>query len=552
MKRPIFSAHDAKVLISGSLLATGWYATADALLPPSLLDIGPIMGAIAISGLVPVLFVKKNLNGGKSRTSEIAMAERFANLKSSTLINVVDAENRMTEVNDEMLAFTGYTRDQLIGQPVRMLYGPTGYQTADTIRRGLAEGKIWQGDTPLVCSDGSVRVTQTTVLPLFDGDGNWSGSISVRNDLAKNEAFLSGKINSTALHELRDSIWMVDVQTEHFHYMNRAALDWMGLGGGSYDRLSLDDIQTKMDISPLITAYHAVRDKGREDVQCNLVLKGMQFEVSVKRVAIDDQNDQILFVFQDISNRVEKEQMKAEFVSTVSHELRSPLTSIKGSMGLLLSNAAGELPEKARGLLEIAHRNAERLVLIINDILDLEKIVAGGMEFERVPTDLSDLINEAVLSSSINSQRFDVTIETVGTEEPVEVHTDPNRTIQVLTNLLSNACKFSRPNGKIIVSLTQQQGRLRVSVKDHGQGIPARDKHKIFERFADMTNSDRASKGGTGLGLSICKAIVENMGGDIGFESQEGVGTTFYFCLPTEEAVVYHTENAQPGLRDAG
>ncbi|WP_236630574.1 sensor histidine kinase, partial [Sulfitobacter sp. HI0040] len=88
-------------------------------------------------------------------------------------------------------------------------------------------------------------------------------------------------------------------------------------------------------------------------------------------------------------------------------------------------------------------------------------------------------------------------------------------------------------NGKIIVSLTQQQGRLRVSVKDHGQGIPARDKHKIFERFADMTNSDRASKGGTGLGLSICKAIVENMGGDIGFESQEGVGTTFYFCLPT-------------------
>lgn len=533
-------------------MATGWYATADALLPPSLLDIGPIMGAIAISGLVPVLFVKKNLNGGKSRTSEIAMAERFANLKSSTLINVVDAENRMTEVNDEMLAFTGYTRDQLIGQPVRMLYGPTGYQTADTIRRGLAEGKIWQGDTPLVCSDGSVRVTQTTVMPLFDGEGNWSGSISVRNDLAKNEAFLSGKINSTALHELRDSIWMVDVQTEHFHYMNRAALDWMGLGGGSYDRLSLDDIQTKMDISPLISAYHAVRDKGREDVQCNLVLKGMQFEVSVKRVAIDDQNDQILFVFQDISNRVEKEQMKAEFVSTVSHELRSPLTSIKGSMGLLLSNAAGELPEKARGLLEIAHRNAERLVLIINDILDLEKIVAGGMEFERVPTDLSDLINEAVLSSSINSQRFDVTIETVGTEKPVEVHTDPNRTIQVLTNLLSNACKFSRPNGKIIVSLTQQQGRLRVSVKDHGQGIPARDKHKIFERFADMTNSDRASKGGTGLGLSICKAIVENMGGDIGFESQEGVGTTFYFCLPKEEAVVYHTENAQPGLRDAG
>ena len=549
MERPIFSAHDAKVLVTGSLLATGWYATANALLPDSLLEIGPIMGAIAISGLVPVLFVKKNL-GGKSRVSEMAMAERFANLKSSTLINVVDAENRLTEVNDEMLAFAGYSRAELIGKPVKMLYGPTGHHTAETIRSGLVEGKIWQGDTPLICADGSVRMTQTTVMPLFDGDGQWSGSISVRNDIAKNEAYLNGKINSTALHELRDSIWLVDAESEHFHYMNRTALDWMGLKGGSYETLTLEDIQTRMNITPLIDAYRTIRDQGREDVQCNIVLEGIQFEVSVKRVAIDDQNDQILFVFQDISNRVEKEQMKAEFVSTVSHELRSPLTSIKGSMGLLLSNAAGELPDKARGLLEIAHRNAERLVLIINDILDLEKIMAGGMDFESVPTDLSELINEAVLASSVNSRRFDVDIQTTGTDEPVHVHTDPNRVIQVLTNFLSNAAKFSRPNGKVVVSLVQQQGQVRVAVKDHGQGIPARDKHKIFERFADMANSDRAAKGGTGLGLSICKAIIENMGGDIGFKSQEGVGTTFYFHLSTDKANVAGVEASDPGLRN--
>jgi signal transduction histidine kinase len=216
----------------------------------------------------------------------------------------------------------------------------------------------------------------------------------------------------------------------------------------------------------------------------------------------------------------------------VSHELRSPLTSIKGAMGLLLSKATGELPPKAVGMLEIAHRNADRLILIINDILDLEKISSGEMEFELQDTDMAEIVREACKANDMLQQRFGVTLRTVGCDDPLPVRTDPNRIIQVLTNLLTNAYKFSKPGGTITIEINQEDSQLRVSVQDEGAGIPASEQHKIFERFADMTNADRATKGGTGLGLNICKAIIEGLGGTIEFESKEGVGSTFNILLP--------------------
>ncbi|MEP4068949.1 ATP-binding protein, partial [Sulfitobacter sp.] len=129
-------------------------------------------------------------------------------------------------------------------------------------------------------------------------------------------------------------------------------------------------------------------------------------------------------------------------------------------------------------------------------------------------------------------QRFGMTVEMSGVDAPIPFYTDPNRFIQILTNLLSNAYKFSAPNSKILIEVKDAGGQMRISVTDEGQGIPAAEQHKIFTRFSDMTNSDRALKGGTGLGLNICKAIVETMGGTIGFDTQEGVGSTFYFYLP--------------------
>jgi PAS domain S-box-containing protein len=539
---------NAKSLLAGGTLAAGWYAAAQHLLPHSLSGVAPAAGAIAISGIFPIFFAKTKLSNADTN-SQLSVAGSFASLKSTSLINVVNAQDQITEVNDEMCRFTGYTREQLVGQPITKLYSKEGRIKATEIRDHLKHGKMWKGDTPVLCADGRSRMTNTTAMPLFDIDGNWAGSISVRTDTAKLDNIVNERVNSTALHELRDEIWLLDAATLRFRYMNRTALKLMNLTKEAYGLMTLDDLMADYDLSEVKEGCRKLREGEETVIESDITLNGHQYFVSMKKVTIDDDGDRILIVFQDISNRLAKEKMKSDFISTVSHELRSPLTSIKGSMGLLLSDAAGELPPKARGLLEIAHRNAERLVLIINDILDLEKIVSGGMEFELERVDMAALIIEAVRSSAVFSQRFDLNLVTEGCDGPVWVRTDPNRIIQVLTNLLSNATKFSRAKGQITVSLRCEGEHVRISVTDQGRGIPLPDQHKIFERFADMANSDRASKGGTGLGLSICKALVENLQGEIGFDSKEDVGTTFYFTLPVEPVQMAHMD--VPELRDA-
>lgn len=544
-----FLGQNAMALFAGGTLAAGWYTAGKLALPEPLSSYLPIGGALAIASLVPVFYLQTRLNS-TGANSQLSFASSFASLKSASLVNVVDARDRITEVNDEMCAFTGYSREELVGQPITLLYRGEDRERAAEIRAHLKEGKMWKGDTPLLCADGVMRETSTTAMPLFDINGNWSGSISVRNDTAKLDSMVTERVTSTALHEMQDEIWLLDAASFQFRYMNRKAQKLLNLTKESYSLMKLDDLAEDYDLGLLREGCEALASGRETSVEANIELRGHQYIVSMKKVTIDNDGDRILVVFQDISSRIADERMKSDFISTVSHELRSPLTSIKGSMGLLLSDAAGELPPKARGLLEIAHRNAERLVLIINDILDLEKIISGGLDFDCEKVDLSALIIEAVKSSAAFSQRFDLKLETVGCDSPIWVHTDPNRIIQVLTNLLSNATKFSRANGQITITLDCGDDDVTVSVKDEGLGIPEKDQHKIFERFADMANSDRASKGGTGLGLSICKALIENLDGTIGFDSKEGVGTTFYFTLPVQPVQMASMD--VPGLRDAG
>jgi PAS domain S-box-containing protein len=233
----------------------------------------------------------------------------------------------------------------------------------------------------------------------------------------------------------------------------------------------------------------------------------------------------------DITERKEVDRLKSEFVSVVSHELRTPLTSIVGSLGLISGGVAGELPAQAKTLIDIAHKNSERLVRLINDILDVEKIESGKMVFNIKPMELMPLIEQSVEANKGYGERYKVRFVLKDALPGVKVAADSDRLIQVVTNLLSNAAKFSPPGGTVDVSVSQHKGSIRVSVTDHGPGIPEEFRSRIFQKFAQADSSDSRQKGGTGLGLSICKAIVEKLGGKIGFETEMGVGTTFYFDL---------------------
>lgn len=235
---------------------------------------------------------------------------------------------------------------------------------------------------------------------------------------------------------------------------------------------------------------------------------------------------------QDLSQQREMDRLKNEFISMVSHELRTPLTSIRGSLGLVVGAMAANLPEKTRTLLEIAHNNSERLIRLINDILDIDKIASGQMRFDMRPQSIAKMTAKAVELNQAYAQRFNVRIELAEIDQQSGVCVDEDRFIQVLTNLISNAAKFSPPGGRIGVEGQVGAEYVRVAVIDQGPGIPEEFRARIFGKFSQADSSEGRRVGGTGLGLHIVRQMVEHMGGRVGFETLLGRGTTFWVEFP--------------------
>ncbi|MFD1333079.1 ATP-binding protein, partial [Methylopila musalis] len=244
----------------------------------------------------------------------------------------------------------------------------------------------------------------------------------------------------------------------------------------------------------------------------------------------DGRIDLIFATARDISDRKRVERLKNEFVSTVSHELRTPLTSIAGSLGLLSGGAAGPIGDRARHLVGIAHANSLRLVRLINDILDIEKIEAGRMAFDLKALDLLDVAGQAVTGLRAYADSFGVDVELVSTGEPVVVFGDQDRLTQVVTNLVSNAIKFSPAGGAVIVAVGADGETAAIRVRDSGPGVPEAFLPRMFTKFAQADGSDSRRKGGTGLGLAIVKEIVERHAGAIRY--RENGGAEFEVRLP--------------------
>ncbi len=234
--------------------------------------------------------------------------------------------------------------------------------------------------------------------------------------------------------------------------------------------------------------------------------------------------------FRDISQRSALDRLKDEFISTVSHELRTPLTSIRGALGLLSSGILGEMNEKAANLLRIASTNSDRLVRLINDILDLERIQSGKEPLAFRPVQLAEIVGQAIDGMQPVAEAAGVQL--IHDTTQAEIAADPDRLLQVLTNLLSNAVKFSAPNSTISVILRPGETGVTLSVIDHGRGIPADKLEAIFGRFQQVDASDSRQKGGSGLGLAICRTIVQQHSGRIWAERNPVRGSTFRVFLP--------------------
>lgn len=335
-----------------------------------------------------------------------------------------------------------------------------------------------------------------------------------------------------------DGLLTIDSSGE-IHSCNAAAVRIFG-----YERLEMIGNNVRMLMPP---PYHAQHDSyirnyletgerkvigiGREVTARRKDGSTFPMELGINEMKADGRR---MFVgtIRDITERKEMDRMKDEFVSTVNHEIRTPLSSIYGSVQLLNETARSRLDPRSVRLMDICLQNCARLSRIVDDILDLEKIMAGKIDYHFEVLEVGPLVQDVVDRHLGMAERFGVSFETELDVGPLFVNVDPSRFNQALVNLLSNAAKYS-PVGELIkISAVREDAHVRISVSDKGPGIPVSFREKIFERFARADGSTTRKVGGSGLGLNITKTLIEAFGGRVAFDTVEGEGSTFHFILP--------------------
>nr|WP_232371319.1 PAS domain-containing sensor histidine kinase [Pseudomarimonas arenosa] len=246
-----------------------------------------------------------------------------------------------------------------------------------------------------------------------------------------------------------------------------------------------------------------------------------------------DQQGDLYAVARDETERHRIELIKRELISTVSHELRTPLTSLSASLDLIGNGVVGDLAPPMEKLVTIARQNARRLLHLVNDLLDLDRISAGKLKYQWQVVELSTLLGTALEANASYAQCYQVKFEVLERCAPILLKVDPQRLLQVLSNLLSNAAKFSPQGGVVQIRTALHAGTARIEVIDQGPGIPEEFRPRVFERFAQADSSDERMRGGSGLGLAISREITEGMAGQIGFQSSDK-GATFYLEFPAQ------------------
>lgn len=331
----------------------------------------------------------------------------------------------------------------------------------------------------------------------------------------------------------RELIHSID-STGHYIYVNRAWLERLNYSPEQALRLHYRDV-----IAP---DYHAAADEAFQRLMRGDELRGFETVLVTRdgeRVPVvgnisarreDGRPVVTRGIYRDVTEERAAERLKEQFLSVISHELRTPLTSIRGALGLLATGRFGALNSRGDRMLAIAAEDTERLVRMVNDLLDVERLESGRVTLQKASVDLTELVQRAIEIVQPLADRANVRLETDITA--VYIWVDGDRILQTLTNLLDNAIKFSPSESTIRVKAQLQDSRVRISVMDKGRGIPPQMLERIFDRFQQIDASDSREKGGTGLGLAIAKMIIEQHGGNIWADSNGGNGSTFHFTVP--------------------
>lgn len=415
---------------------------------------------------------------------------------------------------------------------------------SDSIKVSAESLTIWHSQYRVSDAKGGWRWVEGKSSPerMPDQSVVWHGYIADIDDTKRTElALQESEAQLRRLYELSPiGIALNDYLSGAFLDVNEALLaptgyqrdqllslkywDFLPQEYESQRRAIIDELQTNKRFGP----YEV------EILRAN----GTTYPAIVRGMRISNPSGQPLIwtLVEDISERKKIDRMKNEFISTVSHELRTPLTSIAGSLGLVAGGALGQLSDQAGRMISIAHRNSEQLTQLVDDLLDMEKLISGRMTMRLRDEPVMPVIEEAVERLKTYALESHVSVHLADDFADQSARIDAARLGQAFTNLLSNAIKFSPDGGQVEVSSELRGGRMFIRVADQGSGIPESFRHRIFQKFAQADSSDTRGKRGTGLGLAITKEIMTQMGGAVGFESQEGVGSVFWLELTLDRA----------------
>lgn len=474
-------------------------------------------------------------------------------------IGLLTPDGTLLEINQAPLDFAQVQREAVIQRPLWEF--PSWAASAETqaiAQAAIAQaasGTFYRSEVTVTGAEGNPVAFDFSVKPILDEAGQVTLLIGEGRDISdRKQAEAILQESNRRWQSLLDNVQLLVVGLDRFgdvSYVNSFFLDLTGY--------SLSEVIGKnwftnflpaSQIQPVNIAFHEVLEQNfYPHYQNPIVLKsGEERMIAWNNTILRDVDGTIIgtiSIGEDITKRQEVERMKAEFISIVSHELRTPLTAIRGALGLLAAGVYNQKPEKGQRMLQVAAEQSDRLVRLVNDILDLGRLESGKVTLTMKICDASDLIQQSVETMRTNAEQNQIALSI--NAPLLTVWADADSIIQTLTNLLSNAIKFSPPHTTISVSaeLTDRgaiashsqdsvsQPLVLFKVQDQGRGIPSDKLESVFERFQQVDASDSRQKGGTGLGLAICRRIIEQHKGQIWAESILGQGSIFCFTLPT-------------------
>lgn len=513
-----------------------------------------LLGGLSFSGLLAVFLMslmrREELvrETVARRTRELAtqVEENRSIIETAlTKIALLDDTGHVLRMNDALPRLLRLEEHEILGKPFSALlqgqldeyFGQTGKTTLPPTYRGELVART---------KDGQTLVLDVQVNPWRNSDGKRRYTVVMRNITEMRR--ISDQLRTTqhrldlALTGARIGVFDIDLHTGK-SVVSRTWLDLLGLEDAAaadaqqhwLQRIHPDDLPTVQEADR--ACIEGRSERSISDYRIRMDDGSWRW---MQSNAVGEERDEtgrawrLIGVQTDVTDQRQLDEMKKQFVSTVSHELRTPLTSINGSLSLLLNTMASGVPDPAKRMLTIAQKNCDRLIHLVNDILDMEKLDGVMQRPEMVATDISALLKNTVLVNQPFAARFDVTYRILADVPGTIVRLDENRFHQVMANLLSNAAKFSPRGSEVGIRLERGPDSVKISVSNAGKGIPPDFRDRLFRPFSQVDSSAHRVTEGSGLGLHIAKRIVEQFGGEIDFTSEPEVQTTFWFTLPAD------------------